>query len=85
MSIFDLWNVSKRFLHNNEYTAREQQMMQSNGLKHWEDKELKLFPNQAQAADLAILEEEKKNDPDLKSKIENHSKEIYKEFPQLHQ
>ena len=80
VSIFDLWNVSKRFLHNNEYTAREQQMMQSNGLKHWEDKELKLFPNQAQAADLAILEEEKKNDPDLKSKVENHNKEIYKEF-----
>ena len=80
VTLFDLWQVSKRYLHNKEYTAFEKQMMRANGLKYWEDKELKLFPNQAQAADLAILEEEKKNDNDLKSEIDNHSREIYKEF-----
>ena len=78
--IFDLWGVSSRYLHNDEHTSLENQLTGQSGLKHWQDKDIKLFPHMPQGADLAIRDNEISNNTELRSKIQNRMKSVFEDY-----
>ena len=78
--LYDLWGVSSRYLHNNEHTSLENQLTGQSGLKHWQDKDIKLFPHMPQGADLAIRDYEISSNSDLRLKIQNRMKSVFDEY-----
>ena len=78
--VFDLCGVSLRYLHNNESTSLEKKLTRQSGLKHWQEKELKIFPHIPQGADLAIRDYEITNNPDLRTKIQRRMKTVFEDY-----
>ena len=78
--VFDLCGVSLRYLHNNEPTQLEKQLTRQSGLKHWQEKELKMFPHAPQGADLAIRDYEITNHPNLRAKIQRRMKNVFEDY-----
>ena len=62
----DLWTTSKNYLNNENHSSYEQQMGMR-GKKFWQDEELKKFPHNPTAADIAIRDLEMIENPALTS------------------
>ena len=78
--LIDMWGVSKRYLHNKEYSSLEQQLTRQSGLKHWQDQDLKIFPHSPKAADLAIRDYEISENNNLRFNIQKRMKEVINEY-----
>ena len=75
-----MWGISKRYLHNDEYSSLETQLTRKSGLKNWQDHDLKIYPHQAKAADLAIRDYEIALNNDLRADVQNTMREVLNEF-----
>lgn len=75
--VLDLWGVSTRYMHANEVNEYESKLTNKTGLKHWQPKELKLFPHKPQPADLAILTNQERGNQVLKNKIQQRKLSIF--------
>ena len=78
--LFDMWGISKRYLHNEEHSSLETQLTRKSGYKHWQDHDLKIYPHQAKAADLAIRDYEIALNNDLRVDVQNMMREVLNEF-----